>query len=171
MDTEKRMETSSIMKYFTRRWYGDIAEEESTRIRDSYWEYIENISEKLPFAVRILAKNINLHDAILQQFSYDITKKNVFLSCLGGDLQVGYFVLECTYTQVDHCQPNDFFIGKQILSDEIELLEPRSFCQRFLFTDYSETEIVFKELSLSITESTSEKYLEFARKSKKIRKR
>lgn len=66
-----------------------------------------------------------------------------------------------------YCQPDDFFIGKQILSDEIELLEPRSFYQRFLFTDYSETEIVFKELSLSITESTSEKYLEVARKSRK----
>lgn len=171
MDIEKRMETSSIMKYFTRRWYGDIPEEESIRIRDSYWEYIENISEKLPFPVRILAKKVNLHDAILQQFSYDITKKNVHLSYLGGDLQVGYFVLDCTYMQVDHCQPDDFFIGKQILSDEIELLEPKSFCQRFLFTDYSETEIVFRELSLSITESTSQNYLQVARKSKKLRRR
>lgn len=171
MDTEKRLETSSIMKYFTPYWYGDIPYKEVIRIRDSYWEYIENISEKLPFTVRILAKNINLHDAILQQFSYDITKKNVYVSYLGGDLQVGYFILECTYTQVDHCQSDHFFIGKQILSDEIELLESRFFCQRFLFTDYSETEIVFKELSLSITESTSEKYLEIARKSKKLRKR
>lgn len=86
MDTEKRMQTFSIMKYFTPYWHGDIPYEEVIRIRDLYWEYIENISEKLPFSVRILTKNINLHDAVSQQFSYDITKKNVFVSYLGGDL-------------------------------------------------------------------------------------
>lgn len=56
MDTEKGMDTSSIMKYFTPYWHGDIPQEEVIKIRDAYWEYIENISENLPYILSMLAK-------------------------------------------------------------------------------------------------------------------
>lgn len=168
MDTEKRMDTPTIMKYFTPLWYGEVldeelSDEEATKIRDSYWEYIENISEQLSFPLRMLAKQINLHDAVVTKFCYNSKEKSVFLQAYGGDLQVGYFCLECNYSGVskywNSLGENGSLIQKEVLSDEIEMLQPQCFSQRFLFKKLNEMEIVFENVSISLCTINADDYL------------
>lgn len=156
------------MKYFTPLWYGEVldeelSDEEATKIRDSYWEYIENISEQLSFPLRILAKQINLHDAVVTKFSYNAKEKSIFLQAYGGDLQVGYFCLECNYRGVskywNSLGENSSIIQKEILSDEIEMLKPQCFSQRFLFKKLNEMEIIFENVSISLCTINADDYL------------
>lgn len=156
------------MKYFTPLWYGEVldeelSDEEATKIRDSYWEYIENISEQMSFPVRMLAKQINLHDAVVTKFSYNARERSVFLQAYGGDLQVGYFCLECNYSEVskywNSLGENGSLIQKEILSDEIEMLQPQCFSQRFLFKKLNEMEIVFENVSISLCTINADDYL------------
>lgn len=156
------------MKYFTPLWYGEVLDEqlsheETIKIRDSYWEYIENISEQLSFPVRMLAKQINLHDAVVTKFSYNARERSVFLQAYGGDLQVGYFCLECNYSGIskywNSLGENGSLIQKEILSDEIEMLESKCFSQRFLFKKLNEMEIVFENVSISLRTINADDYL------------
>lgn len=162
------MKIMSIMKYFTPYWHGDIPEEEVIRIRDSYWQYIENISEKLPFPLRMLAKQINLHDAVITKFSYNAKEKSVFLQAYGGDLQVGYFCLDCNYSGVkkywNSLGESSSLIQMEILSDEIEILQPQCYSQKFLFVEHNEMEIIFEDLSISLCTIDPKDYLEALKK-------
>lgn len=157
------------MKYFTPLWYGEVldeelSDEEATKIRDAYWEYIEKISAQLPFPLRMLAKQINLHDAVITKFSYNSKEKIVFLEAYGGDLQVGYFCLECNYSGVrkywNSLGENSSLVHREILSDEIELLHTQCFSQRFLFKKLNEMEIVFENVSISLSTIDADDYLE-----------
>lgn len=156
------------MKYFTPLWYGEVldeqlSDEEVTKIRDSYWGDIETISEQLSFPVRMLAKQIILHDAVVTKFSYNAKERSMFLQAYGGDLQVGYFCLECNYSGVskywNSLGKNGSLIQKEILSDEIEMLQPQCFSQRFLFKKLNEMEIVFADVSISLCTINANDYL------------
>lgn len=156
------------MKYFTSLWFcGANSEDQVIQIRDSYWAYIEKISEQLPFPLRILAKHINLHDAVVVQFSYNPKEKTIFLQDFGGDLQVGYFSLECTYFGVskywDSRGKNRDLIHMEILSDEIELLDKETFSQKILFSERNEIEIVFNNIAISVSTITEKEYLQLLR--------
>lgn len=153
------------MKYFSINWYsGNLSDEESIRLRDSYWIYIEKISEQLPFPLRMLARHINLHDAVIVQFSYNPKEKTIFLQTFGGDLQVGYFSLECTYFGVskywDSRGENRDLIHMEIVSDEIELLDKETFSQKILFVERNEIEIVFNTIAISVSTITEKEYLQ-----------
>lgn len=163
------MQSLSIMKYFTPLWYGEVLEEElsdeeATKIRDSYWEYIEKISAQLPFPLRMLAKQINLHDAVITKFSYNSKEKSLFLQAYGGDLEVGYFCLECNYSGVskywNSLGEKSSLVHREILSDEIEMLQAQCFSQRFLFKKLNEMEIVFENVSISLATIDADDYLE-----------
>lgn len=61
-----------IMKYFTSDWFSSkLSEDEIDRISDEYWAYIDSIFEKLPFALKILSKSINLHDGIVVNTNFN----------------------------------------------------------------------------------------------------
>lgn len=111
----------------------------------------------------MLAKQINLHDAVITKFSYNAKEKSVFLQAYGGDLQVGYFCLECNYFGVskywNSLAENGSLIQKEILSDEIEMLQLQCFSQRFLFKKLNEMEIVFKNVSISLCTINADDYL------------
>lgn len=158
------MKTLSILKYFTPYWHGDIPDEEGIVIRDSYWQYIDNISEKLPYPLRMLAKQINLHDAVITKFSYNSKEKSVCLQAYGGDLQVGYFCLDCNYSGVkkywNSLGETSSLIQMEILSDEIEILQPQCFSQKFLFVEHNEMEIIFEDVSISLCTIDANHYLE-----------
>lgn len=162
------MQSLSIMKYFTPYWHGDIPYEEVIRIRDSYWEYIENISEQLSFPLRMLAKQINLHDAVVTKFSYNAKEKSVFLQAYGGDLQVGYFCLDCNYYGVkkywNSLGEKSSLIQMEILSDEIEILQFQCYSQKFLFVERNEMEIIFENVSISLCTIDPKDYLESLKK-------
>lgn len=100
---------------------------------------------------------------IMSIFSYNSKEKTVFLQPYGGDLQVGYFCLECNYSVVskywNSLGENSSIIQKEILSDEIEMLKPQCFSQRFLFKKLNEMEIVFENVSISLCTINPDDYL------------
>ncbi len=153
------------MKYFTADWYsGNLSDQECNRLRDAYWEYVDSIYYQLPFGLKILAKHINLHDAIVAQFYYNPKERTIFMQIFGGDLQIGYFSLECTYSGVikywSSQEKNKNPIHMEILSDEIELLDKETFSQKFLFVGDNEMEITFKKMAISISTISEKDYLQ-----------
>ena len=86
------------MKYFTKDWcFGKLDDKEYENVERNYQKYIENIYEDLPATLKILIKNINLHDGIIKKGTF-LKKENLFeLEGIFGDLNFGYFGLTLKY--------------------------------------------------------------------------
>ncbi len=89
------------MKFFTREWHsGELSDEESERIVSDYWAYINTLLPNLPPPVATLARETNLHDGLIHRVLIQPEQKQLELGLRGGDLQVGYFDLDLTYSEV-----------------------------------------------------------------------
>jgi hypothetical protein len=152
------------MKYFTNDWhFGNLKDKEVGKISKNYWKYIDKIYDTLPFALKILSKNISLHDGILKKLTYFSNRNELILEGIFGDLQIGYFFLKIKYLNlinfdIQHLKniySNGFI---QILSDEIELLFDKRYCHRMFFSNKNEFEINFSSIELEIIDAISNDY-------------
>lgn len=152
------------MKYFTEEWcFGRIKESEIKTISKSYLAYLEGIYEKLPFPIKLLSRQISLHDGILEEIQYN--EKNATLTLKGsfGDLQVGFFFLRLQYSGVSDLNLNALSAlckekKLEILNDEIELLSGDRYSHRIFFAVKREIEILFHELDIEIARIDGKEY-------------
>lgn len=152
------------MKYFTKEWcLGILNEKKINSIANEYNEYIDKIYYKLPVTLKLLAKNVSLHDGIVKSVLFD--KKNNILEIYGifGDLQFGYFNLGLRYFNVDAInisKVHEIFLNKniEILNDEIEILSEEKFSHRFIFQTKQEFEILFTDIEITVTNASSKEH-------------
>lgn len=145
------------MKYFTREWcHGNVSEEESDRIVESYWSHIDRISERLPDKLVVLAKEVSLHDGLIRRIYLDSSSKHLELDLVCGDLQVGYFDLELKY---EGLEIEDYFptlldaIFKhtkiEVCHDEVDIDNSNRIVHRTIFYPEYEIELVTDSLTYS----------------------
>lgn len=153
-----------MMKYFTKDWcFGDLDDDNIQEVKKNYWEYINHIKDSLPFALKLLASNMNLHDGIISKASCSSEKKSLRIEGIFGDLQTGYFKLKIEYLNISEPDINDLktiFEGRtiEIISDEIELVSQRLFSHRLLFSTKKEIEIRFSDIEIKINSASTESY-------------
>ncbi len=143
------------MKYFTREWAtGELSDEEAERIVSDYWAYIDTLLPSLPPAVAALARDINLHDGLIHRVLVQPEQKQLELGLRCGDLQVGYFDLDLTYSEVRLDLLDIPFLQRcaqsrqaEVLYDEVDW-EDGNYVHRILFWPEGEIAIVFRELQV-----------------------
>ena len=68
------------MKFFTPEWHaGNVPENETVSIRESYWAHISALLPSMPVAVRALAQSINLHDGRIRHIALDRSDSTVIM--------------------------------------------------------------------------------------------
>ncbi len=143
------------MKFFTREWHaGEMSDEESERIVSDYWAYIDTLLPSLPPSVATLAREINLHDGLIHRVLIQPEQKQLELGLRCGDLQVGYFNLDLTYSEVRMDLLDIPFLQglaqnrqTEMLYDEVDL-EDDDYVHRLLFWPEGEIAIVFRGLQI-----------------------
>jgi len=150
-----------IMKYFTNDWFfSKLSDDAIEEISGQYWDYIGCIFEKLPFALKVLSKHVNLHDGIVVERNFDKEKHFLKLELFCGDLQSGYFLLQLDYSGVSDQSKNLEKIKgfSEIYTDELEMIGPNRFNHRILFSNSTEAQIDFSDISIKIVNKKSEDY-------------
>lgn len=152
------------MKYFTKEWcFSDLDDHEIEKRLKSYREYIGNVYEKLPFVLKILSKDINLHDGRIKKASF-IKDQNIFvIEGVFGDLQSGYYLLEIKYVNISKLS-EDVLVSVfkdqeiEVLSDEIEVFPENYFSHRMLFSTKKEINMAFKDIQIVIRNAAPKDY-------------
>ncbi len=146
--------TGRGMKYFTKDWFsGDLSEATVDERVEKYNQYLDEIFEALPFTLKVLFRSISLHDAIIEKVVYDEERKTATFHLLCGDRQVGYFALIIEYLNASKLDSSLFEENTlEILRDELEWLKNENkYSHKLFFSDKSETEIVFEDISLQLS--------------------
>jgi hypothetical protein len=152
------------MKYFTKDWcFSKLDDQEIEQRLKSYRDYIQEIYIKLPFVLKLLVRNINLHDGKLEVVSFIPDKKALIIKGVFGDLELGYSVLEIKYLMVSNVNVDlliSIFKNQEIeiLSDEIEILTEHLFSHRILFSTQKDIDIQFKDIEIKVQNSTPKNY-------------
>lgn len=149
-----------VMKYFTKEWFfSRLGEVDMEKIAEQYWNYIDSVFEKLPFALKMLAKSVNLHDSIVIASVLEEKSRILTLELFCGNLQSGYFLLQLMYTGVSEDSQNLEGLEKfvEVHANELEVVSS-GFCQRFLLSSGSEVEIKFLDVSLQVYTKTAKDY-------------
>ncbi len=68
------------MRYFTRGWHsGDLDDDEVDAARTAYWARITAIEDRLPEPILRLARQVNLHDGMIEKITWDGAGKGLVL--------------------------------------------------------------------------------------------
>jgi hypothetical protein len=152
------------MKYLTKEWcFSKLDDHEIEQRLKSYRNYIQGIYKKLPFVLKLLAQNINLHDGRLKTVSFSQNKRTLIIKGVFGDLDSNYFILEIKYLRVFNINLDlirTFFENQEIevLSDEIEFLSENLFSHRMLFSTQKDIDIQFEDIEMKIENTIPENY-------------
>lgn len=144
------------MHHFTRQWHSG---EDESDPRDAYWAHVDAIESELPEPVRRLARDVNLHDGLIQRVQVDRPADSVSLELRCGDCQVGYFDLELVYAGVDWDRSELSELtaiaddpDTEALYDEVDrLAEGGPYVHRILWWPYREVELMFDGLTVTTT--------------------
>jgi len=152
------------MKYFTKDWcYSNLNDHEIEKRLKDYRTYISSIYKKLPFVLKVLVQNINVHDGRLKSVCFVQDKKLLSLNGIFGDLESGYFFLEIKYLKVSNPDVDlltSVFSNQEtvILSDELELLTEGLFSHRMFFSTKQDVDIQFNDIEITIKNATPKDY-------------
>ncbi len=139
------------MRYFTRAWYSG----ESTDDAVSRYELrLQEIVAQLPPAVRVLALECNLHDALIQKARWNPGGKVLEILLRAGDLQVGYFDLLLRYHQARIRSPATAELARivedpytEVLYDEVDI-DGEDATHTWLFWPAGELEVGFVDMQV-----------------------
>jgi hypothetical protein len=152
------------MKYFTKEWcFSDLNDREIDKRLVSYKDYISKIYEKLPFALKALSRNLNLHDGRLMKVIFNQKENALLLEGIFGDLQSGYYFLELKYIGISGLSTEllaSCFRDQeiQVLSDEIEFISQNHFSHKFLFSTKRDIDIQFNDLQIGMRNAMPKDY-------------
>ncbi len=150
-----------IMKYFTNDWFfSKLSDDEMEAISAQYWGYIDSVFEKLPFALKVLSKYVNLHDGIVVESNFNDERHVLKLELFCGDLQSGYFLLQLCYNEISGQSKNlEKIEGMlEIFTDELEMIDHNHFYHRMLLSNKAEIQIEFSGFSINIINKRPEDY-------------
>jgi hypothetical protein len=147
------------MRFFTRDWLdGALSDSDAERRERDYKDHCTAIWGQLTPELRKLAREIDLHDGVIEQASLRRESGAARLVVVTGDLQRGYWT-----TVLDYCgmpepdielTPLRRAIGAgvaEILASEVDVAQRTRFVHRLVLIDQSEICLSFDDLALSVT--------------------
>lgn len=144
------------MKYFTKDWcFSNLNDEEIENSLINYDKYINTIYNRLPVTLKLITKNINLHDGRIKKFILYKDQKILILEGVFGDLEVGYFSLEFKYRNAcvsDMDNLMSIFNNQrvEILRDELEILSNNYYSHKMIFSMKKEIDVIFEDVSIHL---------------------
>ena len=146
------------MKYFTRGWHnGDLDDRTTEDVAQEYRKEIEDLSRTMSPAVRRLAMETDLHDAIIERVVLNEASRKLTMYLVAGDLQIGYNGVQIAYedVRIDRC---DVDVLEQrandrctcILSQEIGRSHDGHYIHKLLFWPEGEVSVSFRDLMLTV---------------------
>lgn len=143
------------MKFFTREWYHLKYEEESEKIKNAYYAYLEKIYDKLPLILQIFSKTINFHDGIVEKVFFFKESNTLLLKLSVPTWTDWFFKIEIKYIDIINLDLNQiirFFKNKktEVWYDEVDIISNGNYAHRFFFSTEKSLEIIFKDIEISI---------------------
>lgn len=142
------------MKYLTKEWATVcFTDEQYEAIWAAYLKAYRKARKSLPAKIAKLTK-VHWHDAVVKAALYSRANKKLSLTCITGDLQVGYKRTTIDYrgATISRASLKKLRGGRarvEILYDEIYKVEGRRFSQQFLIRPYDEEiELTFKTVEI-----------------------
>jgi hypothetical protein len=148
------------VKWFLRDWWEDEEEVDHAR-RAAYWEHLEALRPILPVAVEDLAFNVDLHDALVEE--WDVSEGSVRAAFRWGDIPRGYRSSALLYAGASVLEPlHDVERWMrdeetEVLYDEIDVTDSDDFEHRILLHPDGELTIRFRSLTIK-TEQAAGRY-------------
>ncbi len=140
------------MKYFTAQWHsGELSDRAYEAAVTAYEARLRTIAPKLPPSLRLLSREVSLHDGLIEKAR--VSSHSLALWLRIGDLQRGYTSVHLAYAGV--LQPAVLLrplrqlalIEDELVSDEIDI-SPEGFAHRLFFSEGIELEVSFKALQV-----------------------
>jgi len=153
------------MKYFTRDWCsGKYSDDKNRKISPTYDEYIESNYRLLPFSLKLLSRELSLHDGLITSVEVNKVYNNIALKSICGDLSSGYFLLNIGYLKVEQLKVvylEELFNGKkvEILYDELEILGDDKYSHKLIFNKKGDLDITFRDLEIQISNVLPSRYM------------
>jgi hypothetical protein len=147
------------MRFFTRRWAtGELPTHESEAVLARYEYHLAHLAPNLPASVRVLARELVLHDARLRHARYDRAGRELRIALRAGDERLGWYDLELVYQGVILDQADVTALTRAaallepaIWHDEVDVAGEGHFLHRLLFwPGDEECEVMFRTLALTI---------------------
>ncbi len=150
------------MRYFTQGLVsGELNDGAHERAWADYNKRIDAIWHQLSSPLRSLAREVNLHDALFEQVTWNPASKKLHMSLIAGDVQRGYETVKLTYLgailsdrSIESLHTAVCDRETQLLHDEVDLHDDDgglTKTHRLLFWPHRELAIDFRELRLERT--------------------
>lgn len=148
----------SLMRYFTRGWAnGELDDAEGGRVVEAYQRRLEAIMPRLPAPARVLAREVSLHDAIIESVRWHPAAKELTLTLATVDPS-GYHTVALTYRgallgveRVRTLREVARDRETEVLYSEVDIDDDGLLAHRMLFWPRDELTIDFGELGLEVT--------------------
>jgi hypothetical protein len=148
------------MRYFSRGWAeGDLDDEEEARLEQAYVRRLDAIAPQLSEPVRRLAREVNLHDAIIETIRWRGATQELTLALATVDTASRYHTVVLTYLGVQlgnrqlealrdvACDRETEILYHEVDRDDADGL----LAHRLLFWPRDELTIFFRALRLDVT--------------------
>jgi hypothetical protein len=146
------------MRFFTVAFHQDaLGPGGPDAVLAAYDRHLDLLAPRLPAPVRVLARELVLHDARVRRAVLDRRGRELRLELRCGDERVGWYDLDLTYLGaiVDAVDVAALAAAARapngrVLFDEVDAEPGGAFLHRLLFWPYRETEVMFRALALRL---------------------
>ena len=98
------------MKYFTKKWcFVELKDKEVDSIYEKYQKYISEIYLKLPVTLKILVKDLLLHDGLIKKIIYFKNQRKIEIEGIFGDFIIQ--IISVPISALAENPPNYYFCG------------------------------------------------------------
>jgi hypothetical protein len=146
------------MRFLSRGWAdGDLSEQECDRARAEYAARLDEIWERLPSSMRKLAREVSLHDAVIERVVWTPASKELLIVLVAGTRERGYQGVSLTYRgallgprRVESLRRAAMDRETEVLYDEVDIDDGGLLVHRILFWPREEVTVDFQELELAV---------------------
>jgi hypothetical protein len=149
------------MRYFTRGWANGELGDAGEQVAEAYWRRLDEITPRLSEPACVLARDVELHDAIIESVRWCPATSELSLVLVTRDGVAGYRTVALTYLgallgvqRVDTLRTVARDRETTILYDEVDIDdedEDGLLVHRLLFWPHHELTIEFRVLRLQLT--------------------
>jgi hypothetical protein len=155
------------MRYFSRGWVnGDLDDDECDQVSKAYEARLTEIAPRLPESLVRLAREVSLHDAVIESITWSPSLRVLTLELIAGDLQRGYHAATLTYSGAllgEQRLETLRSVGRDreacVLYDEVDLGTDGLLVHRILFWPREELTIDFEALELTVADRADRRVL------------
>jgi hypothetical protein len=150
------------MRYFTRGWAaGEHSDDECEQARAAYRARLVEITPRLPPAMVRLAREVGLHDGLIEQVVWNAHLNRLRLSLVCEDAEQRNVQAQLTYSRallgrsrIESLRRAALSRQTELLYDEVDIDSDGILSHRLLFWPSEEVTIDFRELEMVVSPRT-----------------